>query len=105
MITDHRFVGLPGWGMFPSADKACQHEGCGMPKGQHSTNLNAHMRESLTAWGETISMQMRHPHALYLHHMAGAPRASEDGQPWLIPVADARILRDLLNAATDRGQL
>lgn len=66
---------------------------------------NAHMRESLTAWGETISLQIRYPGSLYLHHMDGAPRACEDGQPWLIPRTDARLLRDLLNAATERGEL
>jgi hypothetical protein len=90
------------------------------------SDMNEYMAETLTAWGKTISMQMRDPgllsgdglqahldagtappteNTLILHHVDGAPRSPENYHPYVIPAADARILRDLLNAATDRGVL
>lgn len=66
---------------------------------------NIYYRESLTVWGTTCSIQARGASGIVLHHMDGAPRSSEDGQPYEIPAADAVLIRDVLNAATDRGFL
>lgn len=65
---------------------------------------NVHYKQSLTVWGETYSAQMR-DEAFAVHHYDGAPQSVEDGQPFMLPVPDAVLLRDLLNAATERGFL
>jgi hypothetical protein len=64
-----------------------------------------HYRESLTVWGETCSAQMRGLAELVIHHYESAPRSTEDGHPYILPTLDAVLLRDVLNAATDRGFL
>lgn len=76
-----------------------------MPDDVTEENPNIHYRESLTVWGMTMSAQMRGLHGLALYHRDDAPRSSEDGQPYQMPVFDAILLRDLLNAATERGEL
>jgi hypothetical protein len=70
-----------------------------------SENPNIHYRESLTVWGQTCSAQMRDLAEFVLHHYDNAPRSTEDGQPYILPTLDAVLLRDVLNAATDRGFL
>lgn len=70
-----------------------------------TVNENIYYRESLTVWGDTCSMQVRGKAGIVLHHMHGAPRSGEDLHPYVIPVADAVLIRDVLNAATDRGDL
>jgi hypothetical protein len=70
--------------------------------------MNELLHDTLTAWGETISAQIRDctPEAkLVLAVHDNAPRSSEDGHPYLLPVADVVLLRNLLNAATERGEL
>jgi len=68
-------------------------------------NPNADYRSSLTIWGMTMSAQMRGQLGLALYHRDDAPRSTEDGQPYEMPTFDVVLLRDLLNAATDRGDL
>lgn len=63
MITDHEFVGLRQWGMFPTADKPCQHEGCGMPKGQHARLC----RSVLIIKGESFRCDVSAPHRGWAH--------------------------------------
>lgn len=72
------------------------------PKLDADTNI--HYKLSLTVWGSAMSAQMR-VGQLALHHYDDAPRSTEDGQPYLLPVKDAVLLRDLLIAATERGDL
>ena len=67
-------------------------------------NDNVHYRQSLTVWGETFSAQMRDGQFL-VHHYDDAPRSTENYEPYVLPVRDAVLLRDVLNAATDRGFL
>ena len=67
-------------------------------------NPNIHYRQSLTVWGTTCSAQMRDGQFM-LHHYDDAPRSTEDGQPYALTVLDAVLLRDVLNAATERGFL
>ncbi|KQU33531.1 hypothetical protein [Rhodococcus sp. Leaf233] len=67
--------------------------------------MNSLYRETLTIWGETCSLQVRGQAGLVLHHPDDAPRSREDLHPYEIPVADAVLIRDVLNAATDRGEL
>lgn len=67
-------------------------------------NPNLHYRVSLTIWGKTCSAQMRDGQ-LAVHHYDDAPRSTEDGEPYLLPVFDAVLLRDLLVAATERSYL
>lgn len=67
-------------------------------------DANVHLKQSLTVWGATVSAQMREG-VLAVHHYDDAPRSTEDGKPFLLPVADAVLLRDVLNAATERGFL
>jgi hypothetical protein len=68
-------------------------------------NPNIHYRESLTIWGPNISVQVRGLATVAFYHLDNAPRSTEDGQPYLLTTLDAVLLRDLLNAATDRGFL
>lgn len=76
--------------------------------------LTGEEAQSLTIWGEHISAQIRSYAALkgnarvaslVLAHVLRAPRSREDGRPYVIGADDARKLRDLLNAATARGEL
>lgn len=75
--------------------------------------MNELLDQTLTVWGETMSAQFRDCQTLageaapqlMIHHIAGAPRSSEDGRPYALPAADAILLRDMLNAATARGEL
>jgi hypothetical protein len=62
-------------------------------------NPNIHYRESLTVWGQTCSAQMRGLAELAIHYY------DDEGQPRVLPTLDAVLLRDLLNAATERGFL
>lgn len=68
-------------------------------------NPNVHYRESLTVWGQTMSAQVRGLATVAMHHYDDAPRSTENGQPYLLTTLDAVLLRDVLNAATDRGFL
>jgi len=68
-------------------------------------NENVHYRESLTVWGQTCSAQVRDLGTIALYHYDNAPRSPEDGSPYLLTTLDAVLLRDVLNAATDRGLL
>lgn len=65
---------------------------------------NIHYRESLTVWGPRISAQVRIA-TMHLHHYEDAPRSTEHGHPWVLETLDMVLLRDLLNAATARGEL
>lgn len=65
-------------------------------------NPNIHYRDSLTVWGETCSVQVRDLATVAINHYEDAPRSTEDSEPYLLPTLDAVLLRDLLNAATDR---
>lgn len=65
---------------------------------------NVHYRQSLTIWGGGFSAQMRDG-TLAMHHYDGAPRSSEIGEPWLLDLKTTVLLRDMLNAATERGFL
>jgi hypothetical protein len=70
--------------------------------------MNELLHDTLTIWGETISAQIRDYQdgtQLALHVRDDAPRSSEDGQPYQLPTADVVLLRDVLNAATERGFL
>ena len=68
-------------------------------------NPNIHYRESLTVWGTTMSAQVRGLGRIALHHYDGALRSTEDGHPYMLTTLDAVLLRDVLNAATERGFL
>ncbi|MGW5519042.1 hypothetical protein [Nocardia africana] len=73
-----------------------------------SESMNEYLRDTLTVWGETISAQFRNYQdgaKLVLAVHEDAPQSPEDGQPYELPAADAVLLRDVLNAATERGQL
>lgn len=73
-----------------------------------SEPMNELLHDTLTVWGDSISAQIRDytpETALALHIREDAPRSAEDGAPYLLPLADAVLLRDVLNAATERGQL
>lgn len=63
------------------------------------------VRETLTIYA-TLSAQVRdNQFSLIIYHREDAPRSSEQGTPYVSQIEDARLLRDLLNAATDRGVL
>lgn len=67
--------------------------------------MNDLLRETLTIYA-TLSAQVRdNQFSLIIYHREGAPRSSEQGTPYVSQIEDARLLRDLLNAATDRGVL
>ncbi|QBI97211.1 hypothetical protein SEA_TRIPL3T_59 [Mycobacterium phage Tripl3t] len=75
--------------------------------------FNAFIEEHLTVFGDHISAQFRDTvtldgepdPTLILHHPDGAPKSSENGRPYILHAADARLLRDLLIAAAKRGLL
>lgn len=68
--------------------------------------MNELLDETLTIWGPTLSAQVRHNHfGLVIYHRPDAPRSTEQGAPYVADIEDARLLRDVLNAATDRGIL
>lgn len=51
MITDHVFVGLRQWGLFPSPDKPCQRlndfeEQCGQRLDEHESSRAQRLRET-----------------------------------------------------------
>jgi hypothetical protein len=58
----------------------------------------------LTLWTDSVSMQVRDTDVV-LHVRAQAHRSTEEHQPFLLPNAEARRIRDLLNVATARGFL
>jgi len=62
------------------------------------------MIEGLTIWTDSVSVQVRDDEVA-LSVQESAVRSTEDGAPVLIPAADARKVRDLLNVATARGCL
>jgi hypothetical protein len=85
---------------------------------------NEQVEQSLTMWGVHISAQMReHPtiafdpngdlpprvtstqSVMVLHHMDGAPRSPEAGEPWIIGASDLERLRELLYFAEQRGMI
>ncbi|WP_068059191.1 hypothetical protein [Nocardia xishanensis] len=71
-------------------------------------SMNEHLHDTLTIYGETISAQIRDytPETkLVLHVRDDAPRSTENGHPYELPIGDAVLLRDVLNAATERGEL
>lgn len=78
-----------------------------------SGGMNELLAQTLTVWGDTMSAQLRDTQTvdgqpaptLVMHHYEGAPRSSEDGKPFVLSAIDAVLLRDLLNAATERGEL
>ena len=75
--------------------------------------MNAILDQTLTNYGQHIVAQVRDTVTLsggndttvIIHHPNGAPRSAEDGHPHYTRAGDARLLRDVLNAATDRGLL
>ncbi|WP_280389894.1 hypothetical protein [Nocardia wallacei] len=73
-----------------------------------SEPMNEYLHDTLTVWGEAISAQVRDTTpatTLALHVRDDARRSSEDGHPYILPIGDAVLLRDVLNAATERGEL
>jgi hypothetical protein len=62
------------------------------------------MMEGLTIWTDSVSVQVRDDEVA-LSVQPEAVRSTEAGEPVLIPAADARKVRDLLNVATARGFL
>ncbi|BCI54984.1 hypothetical protein NIIDNTM18_42620 [Mycolicibacterium litorale] len=88
-----------------------------------SEGMNDYMPEHLTMWGTHIGAQMReHPtlhfppgdlpprvtstqSVMVLHHVEGAPRSPEHGEPWIIGSDDLERLRDLLHFAEMRGMI
>ena len=62
------------------------------------------MMQGLTIWTDSVSVQVRDDEVA-LSVQKSAIRSTEDGAPVLIPAADARKVRDLLNVATARGCL
>ncbi|OBI95569.1 hypothetical protein [Mycobacterium sp. 1465703.0] len=80
MITDHEFVGLRQWGMFPTADKPCQYRPsahvaavCGFPQGQHVRMCSA----ALNIAGQHYGCDLLTPHTG--SHRNAAAEAIWDG--------------------------
>lgn len=71
---------------------------------QGPIDQDAEFFHGLTAWGPNASYQVRDD-CLAFHVMENAKRSSEQGQPVLMTLDEARRLRDLLNVATARGAL
>ena len=63
MITDHDFVGKREWGIYPSDDKPCQHDGCGQPRNQHFRTCSG----VLIIKGESFGCEMVAPHNGWAH--------------------------------------
>lgn len=70
----------------------------------HGVDDDPEMYHGLTVWTDSVSMQVRDSDVV-LHVMDGATRSPEHLEPVLIPKAEARRIRDLLNVATARGEL
>lgn len=85
--------GLTMWGLFGGAQIRTESHGLLDDDGLDVDDDDGHpvLTEAVTC--------------LYIHHRDGAPRSSEDLQPWRLDLVETRQLRDLLNLATARGLL